>query len=342
MTTNQLDIKRGNLTPPQKAAALVVAIGTRQASKLLEYLDEAEIEALAAEIANLRHLPAEVLQEVLEELQGEAAAREAVLRGGVEVARELLAEWKGGRAEEIVERIVSASLATPFSFLLDVEPAELVQFLQGEHPQTIAVVLAHLPPTHAATILAGLEPSLRSDVAIRIARMERVPAELIRRAEETLRAHLGRTGSQTELTQRGGVKELATILNSADRATERAILSGLESYSPELADQVRSLMFLFEDIVQLRDRDIQEVLRGVEPQVLALAMKGVSEEVREVVLRNLSERARQTLLDEMEALGAVRVRDVEEAQAKIVAVIRRLDEEGKIVMRHDGEGALVE
>lgn len=342
MTTNQLDIRRGNLTPPQKAAALVVAIGTREASKLLEYLDEEEIEVLAAEIANLRHLPSEVLHEVLEELQGEAAAREAVLRGGVEYAKELLSTWKGGRAEEIVERIVSASLATPFSFLLEVEPAELVQYLQGEHPQTIAVVLAHLPPTHAATVLSGLEPALRSDVAVRIARMERVPTELIRRAEESLRAQLGRTGTQTELTQRGGVKELANILNSADRATERAILSGLESYSPELADQVRSLMFLFEDIVQLRDRDIQEILRSVEPQVLALAMKGVSEEVREVVLRNLSERARQTLLEEVETLGAVRVRDVEEAQSKIVAVIRRLDEEGKIVMRHDGEGALVE
>jgi flagellar motor switch protein FliG len=338
----QIDIRRGDLTPPQKAAALVLAIGTQQASRLLEYLDEREVEALAAEIANLRVLPTEVLQDVLEELRGEGAAREAVLHGGVEYAKELLAHWKGDRAEEIVERIVSASMATPFNFLMDVEPAELVQYLQGEHPQIIAVVLSYLPSAHAAAVLSGLEPGLRGEVAIRIASMDRVPTELIRRAEESLRKHLGSTGSQTEVSQRGGVKELANILNSADRTTERAILSSLESYSTELADQVRSLMFLFEDIVQLRDRDIQEILRSVEPQVLALAMKGVSEEVREVVLRNLSERARETLLEEIETLGAVRVRDVEEAQAKVVAVIRQLDEEGKIVMRRDGEGGLVE
>lgn len=342
MKAAQLDIRRGDLTPPQKAAALVVAIGPREAAKLLEYLDESEIEALAIEVAKLQALPGEILEEVLEELRGEAVAREAILRGGIDYAKELLTSWKGDRATEIVERIERASLDAPFSFLMNVEPAELVQYLHGEHPQLIAVVLSYLPPAHAAAILSRLDPSLRGDVAIRIASMDRVPTELVRRAEESLRKRLISTGSQTEVTQRGGVKELATILNSADRSTERAILSSLETHSAELADRVRSLMFLFEDIVQLRDRDIQEVLRTVEPQVLALAMKGVGEEVREVVLRNLSERARETLLEEMETLGAVRVRDVEEAQAKVVAVIRRLDEEGKIVMRGDAEGGLVE
>lgn len=330
------------LSPSQKAAALVVAIGAKEASRLLSYLDEAEIELLAAEIANLPQLPGSVLEEVLADLHAEAVARGAVLKGGVEFARELLIEWKGSRGEEIVERIVSASMAIPFRFLVDVDPQELVQFLQGEHPQTVAVVLSYLPATKAAAVLAGLDPSLRGEVAVRIATMDRIAPEVIRRVEESLKLRLGSLSSATEVLHRGGVKELANILNNSDRATERAILSSLESHAPELADEVRSLMFLFEDIVGLRDRDIQEVLRNVEPTTLALALKGVPGEVRDAVFRNLSERARQTLLEEMEALGAVRIREVEEAQSKIVALIRKLDEEGKIIMRRESEGGIVE
>lgn len=330
------------LSPSQKAAALVVAIGAKEASRLLSYLDEAEIELLAAEIANLPQLPGSVLEEVLADLHAEAVARGAVLKGGVEFARELLTEWKGSRGEEIVERIVSASMAIPFRFLVDVDPQELVRFLQGEHPQTVAVVLSYLPAAKAAAVLSGLDPSLRGDVAVRIATMDRIAPEVIRRVEESLKLRLGSLASATELMHRGGVKELANILNNSDRATERAILSSLESYAPELADEVRSLMFLFEDIVGLRDRDIQEVLRNVEPTTLALALKGVPGEVRDAVFRNLSERARQTLLEEIEVLGAVRIREVEEAQSKIVALIRRLDEEGKIIMRRESEGGIVE
>jgi flagellar motor switch protein FliG len=337
-----IETRRPTLTPPQKAAALIIAIGTKEASRLLAYLDENEVEQLAAEIASLRQLPGEVLQEIVNEFHAEAVAHTAVLRGGIEFAKDLLSEWEGPRSDEIVERLMSQQLATPFSFLMDVEPQELVQYLQGEHPQTVAVALSYLPAGRAATVLSGLDPGLRGEVAVRIASMDRISPEFVRRMEESLQARLGSVSSPTELTHRGGVKELANILNSAERTTERAILSSLESHSADLADEVRSLMFLFEDIVSLRDRDVQEVLRTVEPSALALAVKGVSEEVRDVVLRNLSDRARQTLLEETEALGAVRVREVEEAQAKIVSAIRKLDEEGKIIMRRDSEGGLVE
>ena len=336
------EARRVVLSPPQKAAALIVAIGTKEASRLLAFLDEAEVEQLAAEIANLRQLPGEVLQEILTEFHAEAVAHTAVLRGGIDFAKDLLSEWQGPKGDEIVERIMSQQLATPFSFLMDVEPSELVQYLQGEHPQTVAVALSHLPAARAATVLSGLDPGLRGEVAVRIASMDRISPEFVRRMEESLRLRLGSVSSPTELTHRGGVKELANILNNAERTTERAILSSLESHSTELADEVRSLMFLFEDIVGLRDRDIQEVLRTVDPASLALAVKGVSEDVRETVLRNLSDRARQTLLEETESLGAVRVREVEEAQGKIVSAIRKLDEEGKIMMRRDSEGGLVE
>lgn len=330
------------LSPAQKAAALMVAIGAKEASRVLSFLDEEEVELLAGEIVRLRHLPSSVLDEVIREFKEENGVLDAVVKGGVEYARELLNEWKGSKAQDIVDRVIGASLAQPFRFLIDVEPQQIVQYLQSEHPQTAALVLSYLHPTQAARVLSGLEPVLRAEVAMRIASMDRVSPEVVRQVEESLRNRMGAVSSPTEVSQKGGVKELAAILNSGDRTTERAILASFETYDPKLAEEVRALMFVFEDIVSLRDRDIQEALRNVDMGTLALALKGVNEQVRDAVLRNLSERARETLVEEMETLGAVRIREVEEAQSKVVAVIRRLDEEGKIVMRRDTEGGLVE
>jgi flagellar motor switch protein FliG len=339
--STEIEPTRIRLSQPQKAAALVMAVGTKEASALLGFLTESEVEQLAAEIASLRQLPGEVLEDVIEELHEEAVARSAVLTGGIDYARDLLSAWKGTRGEEILQKIVHQSQESPFSFLADVEPQELVQYLQGEHPQTLALVLSHLPAGQSASVLSLIDPALQSEVAIRIAHMDRISPEVVRRVEESLRSRMGFFNTSA-MSQRGGVRELAGILNSTDRTTERAILSGLENHDEELAEEVRSLMFLFEDIIGLNDRDIQEVLRTIDPKSLALALKGVGDDVRDAVMRNVSERARETLQEEIEVLGAVRIKEVEEAQTKIVASIRKLDEEGKIIMRRDAEGGLVE
>jgi flagellar motor switch protein FliG len=330
-----------DLTSPQKAAAVVLAIGAERAAEILTYLSESEVEQLATEVASLRALPVEELEAVVAELHEEAMGQHYMMEGGIEYARDMLVKWKGSRGEEILDRLVHAGQNTPFDFVAEVEPEQLVQFVQGEHPQTVALLLSYLPSSYSSRVLAGLPPDVRGEVAIRIASMDKISPEVIRRVEASIRARIGSVGA-AELTHRGGIKELASILNMSDRTTERAIIATLSEHDAEMAEDVRSLMFLFEDIVTLMDRDIQEVLRTLEPRTLALAMKGVRGEVREAVLRNMSDRARELLTDEIAVLGAVRLREVETAQSEVVASIRKLDEEGKITMRRDADGGLVE
>lgn len=341
MASNELSQSGFELTAPQKAAAIMIAVGPERAKKLLAHMNEAEVELIVNEIATLRGVPMEILEGVARELHEQAIAQRFIIEGGVEYARDLLSSWKGERGNEIIERLVHAQASQPFDFLADVEPEQLVQFIGSEHPQTVAVVLSYLPPSYSAKVMALLDPSLRGEVALRIASMDKISPEVIRRVEESIRTRLGTVGS-AELTQRGGIKELANILNSSDRTVERAILTTLAEHDPDMAESVRSLMFLFEDIVTMEDRDVQEVLRSVDTRTLALAVKGVREDVRTKVLKNLSERARDTLIEEIETLGAVRLKDVEAAQSTVVGVIRKLDEEGKITMRRDAEGGFVE
>lgn len=330
------------LSPRQKAAAVILAIGPERAAKILSYLTDAEVEVIAAEVAALHSLPMEALDKVVAELHEEALARQYMMEGGLDYAREMLVKWKGARGEEILDRLLHSSQGSPFDFLVDVEPDQLGQFVQGEHPQTIALLLSYLPASYSSRVLAGLPTEMCGEVAVRIASMDKISPEVIRRVEASVRDRLGNIGSPAEMTQRGGVKELANILNMSDRSTERSILATLGEHNPAVAEGVRALMFLFEDIVTLGERDIQEVLRTLEPRTLALAMKGVRGDVREAVLRNLSDRARETLVEEIEVLGAVRLKEVEMAQTEVVAQIRRLDEEGKITMRREADGGLIE
>lgn len=330
------------LTSPQKAAAVVLAIGPEKAAKILSYLSDAEVEHIASEVASLQSLPMEALDAVVAELHEEAMARHYMMGGGLDYAREMLVKWKGARGEEILDRLLHSSQTMPFDFLVDVEPDQLVQFVQGEHAQTVALLLSYLPASYSSKVLAGLPQEMCGEVAVRIASMEKISPDVIRSVEASLRNRVGNIGPAGEMTQRGGVKELAGILNMSDRTTERSILATLADYDPEVAEGVRALMFLFEDIVTLGDRDIQEVLRTLEPRTLALAMKGIRGEVRDSVLRNLSDRARETLVEEIEVLGAVRLKEVEAAQTEVVAQIRRLDEEGKITMRREADGGLIE
>lgn len=326
------------LSRAQKAAAVLVAIGPEAASRVMAFLTDTEQEQVALEVATLGQVRAEDAQNILKEFHAEAVAHQFILKGGVDFARDLLRRTHGAEADAIIERLLAAVSVSPFAFLRQRDPAQLVQYLQEEHPQTVALILAHLPPGHSSRVIAGLPEHVQREVAFRLATMESTTPDVIAQVEQALQARFGSVRGREELSKKGGVKDLAAILNSSDRQTERLILSGLEATDPDLAEEVRSLMFVFEDIVGLDDRAVQEVLREVDASTLALAMKGVGDSVSDKILTNVSQRAAEALREELEVLGAVRVRDVEAAQSEIVRHIRRLEEEGRIIVKRGGEG----
>ena len=332
-------MKIDELTRAQRAAVVTVVLGPEAAAPILEHLSDAEVEQLALEVATLGEVPAEEVRRILEEFYEDAVAHRELVQGGVLHARRLLRQWRGDHGEDIIDRLIATVQIAPFNFLRHHDPDQLVQYLQEEHPQTIALVLAHLPPKNAAGVLAGLEPDVQREVAHRIATMDRTSPEVIERVEAAMQTRLGAARSPEEFTKKGGVRDLASMLNNSDRGTERAILNDLDTSNPELAEQVRALMFVFEDIVSLDDRQIQTILRRVDMKQLALAMKGVRADVREAILRNMSERAALTLTEELELMGPVRVRDVEAAQSEVVRVVRQLEDDGEIIITR-GEGMI--
>jgi len=330
------------LSRSQKAAAVLLAVGPELASGVLGHLAEHEVEHLTLEVATLGELTPATVASVLEEFRTEAAAHAQLVSGGEDHARALLRQLRGDEGDEIVDRLLATVRTTPFAFLRSRQPGEVIQHIRDEHPQTVALILAHLPTRFAASVLAGLDPDLQADVALRVATMDATTPEVVARVEAALQARLGGGSQRVTRNAQGGVKDLASILNNSDRGTERAILGALERSDAELADEIRRLMFVFEDITTLDDRAIQQVLRHVEGRTLALALKGVRPDVKDAIIRNLSERAREALAEDMELLGPTRVKDVEGAQSDIVRVIRKLEEDGTIVVSREGEGALVE
>ncbi len=323
----------------QKAAAVLLAVGTERASKVLAHLDEEEVDQLTVEIATLGNVPATQLENILTEFRAEAEAHQHLISGGEKYARELMRHIYGSSADEIVDRLLATTHAQPFHFVRLHEPAEVLQHLRDEHPQTIALVLAHLPARLGATLLAGLESSVQTSVATRLATLERADPAVVKRVEEALKARLGEVRRRSG--RRDGVKELADLLNQTDRSTERIILAELEAKDPALAERVRALMFVFEDLITLDDRSLQEVLRQVEPARLAVAFKGIAADLRDALEKNLSERARTTIAEEMDLMGAVRLSEVEEAQSEIVRVVHELEKEGLIQMSRGGEEQFV-
>lgn len=322
------------LAPPQKAAALVIAVGSQNAASLLKHLDEDEVEALVAEVARLGKMDADVLEGVMQEVHDQVLGHRLAAMGGPQLAREMLMQWRGASGTEILDRILGVNDQHPFAFIRDVDPEQLVQFLKEEHPQTVALILAHQPASYAAQVLSGFEEDIQREVAIRVATLGRISPDVMPKVETALKTRLGST-TRTDTRTRGGVKNLAEMLNHADRTTEKAILERLDEVDPELASQVRALMFVFEDIAKLDDRSIQQVIQTVDSQKLAIALKGVRPDVQEAVERNLSARARETLLEEIELLGPMRRRDVEAVQTEIVARVRELDEAGEIMIARD-------
>ncbi len=335
MATQQKSGMRGRA----KAAALLIALGPELSAAVLRHLPEDEIERLTYEVFSLGALEPQARQSVMNEMFSTVQAQEYVSVGGAEYATRMLEEALGEtKAREIVQRISASSEAVPFSFLRDADPVMLLNFLQKEHPQTIALIMAHLPAERASEVLQGLPPELQAEVSVRVATMNRTVPEVVQEVEGVLRRRMASmlTPHQT-FTEVGGLEALVRMLKQVDRSTEKIILDSLERSDPKLADDIKKQMFVFDNITLLDDRSIQRVLREVDTKDLGLALKGSTEEVRGAIFRNMSERAAQMLEEDMQAHGPVRLRHVEEAQGRIVSVIRKLDEAEEIIISRGGE-----
>jgi len=321
----------------QKAAVFLVTLGSEISAEIFKHLREDEIEALTFEIARLESVDPEMRDMVLLEFRDLMMAQEFITTGGIDYARELLEKSLGNqKAVDIINRLTSSLQTRPFDFIRRTDPAHLMNFIQQEHPQTIALILAYLEPQKASIILSQLPGEIQSDVAKRIATMDRTSPDVLREVERVLEKKLS-TLSSEDYTAAGGVDSIVDILNMVDRSTERQIIETLEEDDPELAEEIKKRMFVFEDIVMLDDKAIQKVLREVDTQELSKALKSVDSEVQDKIFRNMSKRAASLLKEDMEFMGPTRRKDVEEAQQKIVAVIRKLEEAGEVVIARSGE-----
>ena len=327
------------LSGAQKAAVLLVQLGKDRGVKLLRSMREKDVEKIMAEVAQLESLDPKVVDQVLDEFKQMATAKMYVGQGGVSYAKDLLEASVGAhKAHEILERLTVASSDIPFEFLRRADPRQIITYLQEEHPQTIALVLAHIDPEQAALVLSGLPDAMQTDVAHRIGKMERTSPEVIKQVEMVLERKLSSFIQSSDYSSVGGVQALVDLLNRSDRPTEKLILESLEQNDPELAEEVRAQLFVFEDIVTLDDRAVQLVLREVDNKQLAISLKGARSDVRDKIMKNMSERAAENLADEIEVLGPVRMKTVGEAQANIVRIIRTLEESGQIAISRGGGG----
>ena len=326
----------------RKAAITLIQLGSEKAAQVLAHLSDGEVEEISTEIARLEQVDASEVDSVMSELRHLVTARINIAQGGLGYAQSLLEQSLGPeKAAEVMSRLQAAAVQLPFQFLHRADPVQLRGFIADEHPQVVALVLAHMTPDKASLVLSGLPSHLQTDVAHRIAVMGRPSPEIVRTVEQTLERKLSSVLQPTEMSQVGGIEPLVNIINRSDRLTERQIVDGLESLNAELADEVRSRMFMFEDVVTLEDRSVQLVLRQVDNAELAMALKGVSETVRGKITGNMSERAAQTLLEEVDLLGAVRLTQVEEAQQSIIRTIRQLEEQGQIMIHRGSDDELV-
>ena len=321
------------LSGAQKAAILMLSLGTENSSKVMALLGEGEVTQITAEIVKAGQISREESTSTLEEFATLLVAGGRVANGGPEAARGMLEASLGPeRAAAILEGLYQSMVKGPFDFLKNADPRQILNFLSAEHPQTIALVVAHAHPDIAAQVVGGLPEDVQRAVSVRIAMLEPSSPEVIAQVEAMLERRLSSSVKNQETRVADGVQTLIEILNRSDRATERSIFEGLDDHNGERADEVRSRMFVFEDIVTLDDRSVQLVLRQVEAKELATALKGVKQEVRDKIMRNMSERAAQNLGEEITLLGPVKMKTVEESQGGIVRVIRALEESGQIVI----------
>ncbi|MBI4179681.1 flagellar motor switch protein FliG [bacterium] len=329
------------ITGRNKAAVLLITLGDEASSKILKHLNEKEIEEVTFEIA--RHPRVDALQRdsVISEFSEMLMAQEVIQSGGIDYARSMLEKSLGSqRAMQIIEKLTASIQVKPFDFIKKADPAHIMNFIQGEHPQTIALILSYLDAKMSSAIIGQLPLETQADVAKRIATMDRTSPDVLREVERVLERKLSSLVNE-EYAFAGGIQTVVDILNQVDRATEKGIMETLEEEDPELAEEIKKRLFVFEDVVMLDDRAIQQVLREVDTKELALALKSVEENVRTKIFANMSKRAASMLQEDMEYMGPVRLRDVEEAQQRVVGIIRRLEEEGEIVVARGGEEELV-
>lgn len=325
-------------TGKTKAAVFLASLGPEKASRIMSALSAEEVEDMTLSLSGMGAVEADVRVAIMDEFYEMAVANQIVTQGGLDVARSLLEKAFGPeKTIEILTRLQSNLQDVPFEFLKRADPSQIVTFIQDEHPQTISLILAHLSPNIAAIVLSALDGDIQTEVITRIATMERTPPEVVREVERVLERKMASVFSQG-FTFAGGVKEVAEILNSIDRSAEKSIMGQLEERDPELAEEIARLMFTFDDIIFVEDGGIQKTLREIDSKDLALALKGANEEVAEKIFRNMSERAREMIQEEIEFMGPVRLKNVEEAQQKIVSAVRTLEEAGELIIEGRGGG----
>ncbi|MGP4080231.1 MULTISPECIES: flagellar motor switch protein FliG [Bacillaceae] len=324
------------LSGREKAAVLLISLGPDVSAQVYKHLSEEEIERLTLEISNVRKVESSIKEDIIDEFHQIALAQEYITQGGIGYAKTVLEKALGAsEASNIINRLTSTLQVRPFDFARKADPGQILNFIQNEHPQTIALILSYLESAQSAQILSELPQEVQADVAKRIALMDRTSPEVITEVEQILEQKLSTTVTQ-DFTQAGGIEAVVEVLNGVDRSTERTILDALEVQDPELAEEIKKRMFVFEDIVTLDNRSIQRVIREIPNEDLLLSLKAASEEVKEIVYQNMSKRMVDNFKEEMEYMGPVRLRDVEEAQSRIVSIIRRLEEAGEVVIARGG------
>ena len=333
--------KKSGLDGIQKAAVLLIALGPEMSSQIFKHLHDDEIEQLTLEIANTNSVSPGTKEEVLNEFYEVCLAQQYIAEGGIGYAKDLLEKALGSeRAKEVIGKLTASLQVRPFEFVRKTDPAQLLNFIQDEHPQTIALILSYLSPAQSSMVISALPPEKQADVAKRIAKMDRTSPDVIKEVEGVLERKLASLVNQ-DYTIVGGVDAIVEILNAVDRGTEKHIVETLEVEDPELADEIRKKMFVFEDILSLDDRAIQRVLRDIDNNDIAVALKNANEEVQNVIFRNLSKRLAAMIKEDMDFMGPVRLKDVEDAQQKIVNNIRKLEDAGEIVIARGGGDEIV-
>lgn len=330
-----------NIGGIQKAAILLISLGPEKSSQIFKHLKDEEIEQLTLEIANTRSIAPELKDAIMDEFYEICLAQQYIAEGGIGYAKELLDKALGEeKARDVIGRLTASLQVRPFEFVRKADTSQLLNFIQDEHPQTIALILAYLPSAQASAVVSALPPEKQADVAKRIAMMDRTSPDIIKEVEKVLERKLAAMVNQ-DYTIVGGVDAIVSILNSVDRSTEKHIMETLEIEEPELADEIRRKMFVFEDILLLDNRAIQTVLREVDNNELAIALKSTNEQVQQVIFDNLSSRLSAMIKEDMEYMGPVRLKDVEDAQQKIVNIIRKLEDAGEIVISRGGGDEVV-
>ena len=325
----------------QKAAILLIALGPEKSATIFRHLKEDEIEQLTLEIANTRSISTDTKEYVLNEFYDICLAQKYIAEGGINYAKELLEKALGHeKAMDVIGKLTASLQVRPFEFVRKTDASQLLNFIQDEHPQTIALILSYLSSNQASAIISSLSPDKQADVARRIAQMDRTSPDVIKEVEKVLEKKLASLVNQ-DYTIVGGVDSIVEILNTVDRGTEKHIMESLEIEEPELADEIRKKMFVFEDILSLDDKSIQRVLREVDNNELAIALKGSNEEVQTVVFNNLSKRLATMIKEDMDYMGPVRLKDVEESQQKIVNIIRKLEDSGEIIISRGGGDEII-